>query len=105
MRSLTNHNVTGNAMEPHYLSGDIVATQSMDIDSYIEPGEAYLIDTDQGEILTKLSQDPDDENYLRCNFEKAEEFPSFRIPKSSILYIGKVTGLIRSTGALVMSYN
>lgn len=103
MRTMNYHDVTEDCMSPWIIEGDVIASQSIDIDSFIEPGEVYILETDQGEIITKLHPDPDYGDSFICNFEKSDAYPPFRINKKSILYIGKMMGLVRNSSAIIMS--
>lgn len=94
IRSFPNYDYTivvkGNSMEPKYEGGDELAIKK--VDSIIEWGKVYVLDTRDGAVLKRLYEENEDE--FRCvSYNK--EYSDFRVSKSEVFAVYKVVGLIR----------
>ncbi len=82
--------IKGDSMEPHFAGGDEIAIRKV-IDSYIEWGKVYVLDTRDGAVVKRLYQD---KNGFRCvSYNK--DYPDFTVNRSEVFGIYKVVGLIR----------
>ena len=81
--------VKGDSMEPKFEGGDEIAIKK--VESFIEWGKPYVLDTRDGAVLKRLYDDGDS---LRC-VSYNDEYPDFSVLKSDIFDIYKVVGLIR----------
>lgn len=84
--------VQGNSMIPHFQSGDEVAIRKVTA-SYIEWGKPYVVVTKNDGVVLKRIYDKGDN--LRMVSYNILEYPDYDIPKSEILAIYKVVGLLR----------
>ncbi len=84
--------VQGNSMIPHFQSGDEVAIRKVTA-SYIEWGKPYVVVTKNDGVVLKRIYDK--EENLRMVSYNIQEYPEYEIPKSEILAIYKVVGLLR----------
>lgn len=84
--------VQGNSMIPHFQSGDEVAIRKVTA-SYLEWGKPYVVVTKNDGVVLKRIYDKGEN--LRMVSYNMLEYPDFDIPKSEILAIYKVVGLLR----------
>ena len=78
------------AMAPAFPCGAVVLARKINPDIFIEWGEAYLLETDNGTILTRLAPGKD-EAHLLCVRDNAQQYPAFDIPKGAVLAYYRVT--------------
>lgn len=86
---------SGSSMYPKYSNGDILACRPVTDLSFFQWGKVYVLDTDQGPLVKRLFACPDDDDYLECRSENKENYPPFRIKKSSIRKVSIVVGVVR----------
>jgi repressor LexA len=87
--------VKGNSMQPRYNSGDIVACKKLSIhDVFFQWGKVYVLDTDQGPLVKRIQQGPDDEHILVVS-DNSELYKPFSLHLSKINAIAIVMGIIR----------
>jgi hypothetical protein len=99
--------IYGNSMLPNYPPGCVVGLAKVS-DTFIEPGEVYVIETRDRRILKRLfyKDDETEGDKLLCysdNIMKFEggsrhgkpAYPPFAVPKADIINIFVVTGVIK----------
>jgi len=108
--------IYGNSMTPHYPPGCVVGLQRCST-HFIEPGEVYVIETRDKRLLKRLFYKDDDTNsdFITCYSDNTMKFesgarngklayPPFDIPKSDIITLFNVTGVIkRNTNSIIMN--
>lgn len=87
--------VSGSSMYPKYSNGDLLACKPLKDMSFFQWGKPYVLDTEQGAIVKRLFQCPDDDDCLECHSDNKIHYPPFKIPKSSIRALAIVVGVIR----------
>lgn len=87
--------VSGNSMYPKYNSGDLLACKPITDISFFQWGKPYVLDTDQGPIVKRIYENPDNANALICKSDNYENYPPFPINKDSIYKVAIVVGVIR----------
>lgn len=86
---------SGNSMSPTFNNGDLLACRRVATADWIEFGEAYLIDGEQGAMVKRLYADPDDlQGSFQCRSDN-ETMPPFSVPRASVKGLAKVLGIIR----------
>lgn len=85
--------VKGSSMEPKYSSGDLVACKKMTIDTFFQWNKVYVLDTEQGPLIKRINEGPDNDSLLICS--ENPKFPSFILSRSLIHNIALVVGVIR----------
>lgn len=81
--------VQGNSMEPKYEGGDEIACKL--VNSVIQWGKAYVIDTKDGAFLKRVYDDGD---RIRC-VSYNTEYPDFYVEKSDIVHLYRIVGTLR----------
>ncbi len=87
--------IKGSSMVPTYISGDLVACQRANTNMWLDYGEVYIVDSQQGAMLKRIFQDIEDESILICKSDNTDVAP-FKIRKNEIRSLSKVLGVIRS---------
>lgn len=87
--------VSGSSMYPKYSNGDLLACKPLKDRTFFQWGKPYVLDTEQGAIVKRLFQCPDDESCLECHSDNKVHYPPFKIPKESIRALAIVVGVIR----------
>ena len=88
--------VSGSSMIPKYNNGDLLACRPITDVSFMQWGKVYVLDTDQGQLVKRLYPcTPVDHDYFECRSENFEEYPPFKILKTSIRKIAIVVGVLR----------
>jgi len=86
--------VKGSSMYPKYNSGDVVACKVINEKSFIQWNKVHVIATrEQGVLIKRLKTSDDNECLLAISDNKS--YDPFNIPKSEILNIALVKGVIR----------
>lgn len=92
--------VSGDSMSPEYPSGSIILIKKIDHRAFIEWGRCYVLDTQNGIVVKKISApDVTDINlgldYLYCVSVNPEPiYKPFRVPTESIIGIYRVKMLL-----------
>lgn len=86
--------VSGSSMYPKYSSGDILACRRIQEITFIQWGKIYVIDSQQGAMVKRLFEIPDDPEHVLCRSDNPN-YPPFRLPKSEIRSLSIVVGVIR----------
>ena len=108
--------IYGNSMIPNYPPGCVVGLAKCS-SLFIEPGEVYVIETRDRRLLKRLfyKEDDPDSEYFVCysdNIMKFEggaregkpAYPPFIIPRSEIINLFSVTGVIkRNTNSIIIN--
>lgn len=108
--------IYGNSMLPNYPPGCVVGLVKV-TSSFIQPGEVYVIETREQRLLKRLfyKDDQPDAEKITCvsdntmTFENGGRhgkpaYPNFDIPKSEIMSLFMVTGVIkRNANSLIMN--
>ena len=94
-QALKQHTVHDNAMAPAFPCGTIVLARKANSDVFIEWGEAYLLETPDGTILTRLAPGGKDEDKYHCVRDNSQQYPSFDVPKWAVLGFYRVIGAAR----------
>jgi len=81
-------------MSPKYLRGDELAFRKA---SFVEWGNDYLLDTDEGPRFKRVFETHDEEGnkMVRCVSYNKSDYPDFLIPYESIYDFYKCVGVIR----------
>lgn len=87
--------VAGNSMYPKYASGDLLACKPLTGLNFVQWGKPYVLDTEQGALVKRLFEDPNDEDLLICKSDNTDHYPPFHINKSEIYKVAIVVGVIR----------
>lgn len=87
--------VSGSSMYPKYSNGDLLACRPLKDKTFFQWGKPYVLDTEQGAIVKRLFQCPDDDDCLECHSDNKQHYPPFKIPKDSIRALSIVVGVIR----------
>ena len=86
--------VKGDSMYPRYNSGDIVACKKLNIrDVFFQWNKVYVLDTDQGAILKRVSKASDQDKIMAVSDN--ESYAPFELKLSQIHGIAIVVGVIR----------
>lgn len=86
--------VSGDSMVDKYFPGDIVGCKLIEDPTFFQWGRVYVLDTRQGGVIKKLM--PSDlEDHVKAVSFNIEEYPPFDIPKSEILKVSIVLGIVR----------
>lgn len=86
--------VSGTSMYPRYNNGDILACRRVQKMTFFQWGMVYVIDTEQGMLVKRLYECPNDDDAIVCKSENETEFPPFKLPKSEIRSVSIVLGQI-----------
>ncbi|MDR2908075.1 MAG: hypothetical protein LBU91_08825, partial [Bacteroidales bacterium] len=86
---------SGSSMVPTYNNGDILACKKLPELTFIQWGKAYVLSTSQGLIVKRLFEDKEDKNCVICKSDNEKYYPEFSIPKSKIMSVSIVLGVIR----------
>lgn len=87
--------VAGNSMYPKYASGDLLACKPLTGLNFVQWGKPYVLDTEQGALVKRLFQDPNNEDLLICKSDNTDYYPPFHINKREIYKVAIVVGVIR----------
>ena len=82
-------------MTPTFASGDLVACHKLESNAWIDFGEAYVIDGQQGVMIKRIFTDPSDADTLVCRSDNPE-VPQFSVSKAEVRSLSKVIGVVRS---------
>jgi len=107
--------IYGNSMLPNYPSGCVVGLIQCD-KTFIEPGEVYVLETDDRRVLKRLFYKDDDfeSGFFMCVSDNTHKFeggsrngklayPAFTIPIDMVRRLYLVTGVIkRNTNSMVI---
>ncbi|OWU88446.1 hypothetical protein DBB36_00045 [Flavobacterium sp. WLB] len=85
--------VIGSSMYPKYNNGDIVACKHLSLDTFFQWNKVYVINTEQGILVKRICKSENDDFVTIVSDNK--DYNSFEIPKSKLLSIAIVTGVIR----------
>jgi len=86
--------VKGDSMYPRYNSGDIVACKKLNIrDIFFQWNKVYILDTEQGAILKRISKASDQDKVLVVSDNEA--YAPFELKLSQIHGVAIVVGVIR----------
>ena len=86
--------VSGSSMYPKYSSGDILACRRIQEITFIQWGKIYVIDSQQGAMVKRLFEIPDNPEHVLCRSDNPK-YPPFQLPKSEIRSLSIVVGVIR----------
>lgn len=86
--------VAGSSMYPRYSNGDILACKRVQSLTFFQWGMIYVIDTQQGILVKRVYENPNDEKSVICRSENEKEFPPFSLPKNEIRSLSIVVGQI-----------
>lgn len=86
--------VTGESMIDRYWPGDVVGCKIVTKSSFIQWGKVHVIDTDQGGLIKKLMPS-DKDDFIKAVSFNASNYPPFEIPKSDVIEIAIVLGVVR----------
>lgn len=86
--------VKGSSMYPKYSSGDIIACRVIHDSKFIQWGKVYVIATIEQGLLVKRLEECDDNEFLLAVSDN-KNYKPFPIPKSEIVGIALVVGVIR----------
>ena len=78
------------AMSPTFPNGSIVIAREYDTTRFVEWGEAYMLETDDGPILVRLTPGKDDDHFLCIRDNTDERFHPIDMPKWAIRGVYRV---------------
>lgn len=87
--------IAGTSMSPKYFSGDVLACKKVPIETFIQWGKVYIMDTSQGAICKRLQKSQKGEDYVLVVSENAELYPAFDMHRKEIRALAIVIGLVR----------
>lgn len=87
--------IQGSSMTPTFLSGDLVACRKLEPNSWVDYGEAYVIDGQQGVMIKRVFLDPANQEKIICKSDNPD-VPEFSITKQEIRSLAKVIGVVRA---------
>lgn len=86
--------IKGDSMEPRFFAGDYVACERTSIkDLFFQWGKTYVIDTTKGVFIKRVDEGSSKDEILLVSENK--KYKPMPIPKSSILHIALVKGVVR----------
>lgn len=85
--------VMGSSMYPKYNNGDIVACKHLSLDTFFQWNKVYVVNTEQGILVKRICKSNNDDFVTVVSENK--EYESFELPKSKMLSVAIVTGVIR----------
>ena len=85
--------IKGDSMSPRYTSGDVVACKKIVEMLYFQWGRVYVLYTKSNGIMIKRLQPSDKEDCVRCVSDN-EKYAPFDVPKSDIVSLALVNGLV-----------
>lgn len=88
--------VSGNSMAPTFLNGDLLACRKIEQITFIQWGEAYVIDTMQGPLLKRVFQTDGDSDRIKCVSDNSS-YPPYEIACSDVRSLSTIIGLLRLT--------
>ncbi len=86
--------VKGNAMNPKYNSGDLVACKRVPMDSFLQWNHIYIISTTQGLLIRRVLEGKDEDHILIVS--ENPEFLPFQLHRKEINAIAIATGVIHT---------
>ncbi len=86
--------VSGSSMTPRFANGDLLACKKVAQATFFQWGMVYVIDTQQGMLVKRLYECPNDDDMVICHSENTIEYPDFKLPKSEIRSVSIVIGYI-----------
>jgi len=86
--------VSGDSMEPKFVSGDVVACKRLCLDTFFQWGKVYVIDTEQGVVIKRVKKGSDNEHVSLSSENPSYE--DFEIERAQIYSIALVLGVIRA---------
>ncbi len=87
--------VQGISMVPTFVSGDLVACKKLDTDAWIDYGDVYIIDGEQGVMIKRVFNDAASPDSLLCRSDNPD-VAQFSIAKSEVRSLSKVLGVVRT---------
>lgn len=87
--------IQGVSMTPTFTSGDLVACHKLEPNAWVDYGEAYVIDGQQGVMIKRVFADQANPDVLICRSDNPE-VPQFQVNKSEVRSLSKVIGVVRS---------
>lgn len=85
--------VIGSSMYPKYSNGDIVACKHLPLTTFFQWNKVYVINTEQGILVKRICKSNNDDFVTIVSDNK--DYDPFELPKSALLSIAIVTGVIR----------
>lgn len=87
--------VQGTSMVPTFQSGDLVACRKLEKDAWVDYGDPYLIDGQQGIMVKRIFNHASDPDKLLCKSDNPDVAP-FAISKAEVRSLSKVLGVVRT---------
>lgn len=87
--------VSGSSMYPKYSNGDILACKKIHEITFFQWGKVYVIDSNQGALVKRIFEDPNNKNNIICVSDNKENYPPFSMPKKDIRSLSIVLGVVR----------
>ena len=88
------YTIHDDAMAPTYPRGSVIVTREYDTTRFVEWGEAYMLETDNGPILVRLTPGKDDDHFL-CIRDNGERYQSIDMPKWAIRGVYRVIAMAK----------
>lgn len=86
--------ITGTSMNPKYFNGDLIGCKVIPINTFLQWGKVYVLDTVQG-ALCKRVWPSKRKGFIICRSDNAEMYPDFEISWNDVRALALVVGLIR----------
>lgn len=85
--------ISGDSMTPKYESGDIVACQRLESDTFLQWNKVYVIDSEQGVLIKRIKPGRADDTLTLVSDNI--EYAPFEIDRRQVFGLGRVIGLVR----------
>ena len=86
------HTLHSSAMAPTFPCGAVVYAREIDPEIFVEWGEAYLLETVNGPIVSRLFPGKNQKYYLCTRDNAAQGYDPIDMPKNAVLGIYRVIG-------------
>ena len=94
-RMIRQYTIHDEAMAPTYPRGSIIIAREYDTTRFVEWGEAYMLETDDGPILVRLTPGKDDDHYLCIRDNPDKRFYPIDMPKDEIRGVFRVVAMVK----------
>lgn len=85
--------ISGDSMTPKYESGDIVACQRLESDTFLQWNKVYVVDSEQGVLIKRIKPGRADDTLTLVSDNI--EYAPFEIDRRQVFGLGRVIGLVR----------
>lgn len=86
--------ISGTSMSPKYFNGDVVACKKISLNTFIQWGKVYVMDTEQGVLCKRLYAGTGAKTFKVVSDNK-ETYPEFEMNVDEVRSLAIVVGVIR----------